>query len=227
MYGVLANTLTIVIGSAIGLIFKKYIPKSLGDTIMKVLGLCVLYIGISGALKGENTLILIVSVVLGTTLGTLLKLEDRLNGFANKMQSKFSENSSADNSFAQGFVSSTLLFCVGAMAVVGSLQAGLTGDNQMLYTKSALDGVSSVVFASAFGAGTFFSAIVVFLYQGTITLLSGFLSPLLSEACINEMTCAGSVLIMGIGLNMLGITKLKIMDYLPAVFIPVAIFLFI
>lgn len=227
MYGVLANTLTIVIGSAIGLIFKKYIPKSLGDTIMKVLGLCVLYIGISGTLKGENALILIVSVVLGTTLGTLLKLEDRLNGFANKMQSKFSENSSADNSFAQGFVSSTLLFCVGAMAVVGSLQAGLTGDNQMLYTKSALDGVSSVVFASAFGAGTFFSAIVVFLYQGTITLLSGFLSPLLSEACINEMTCAGSVLIMGIGLNMLGITKLKIMDYLPAVFIPAAIFLFI
>lgn len=227
MYGVLANTLTIVIGSAIGLIFKKYIPKSLGDTIMKVLGLCVLYIGISGALKGENTLILIVSIVLGTTLGTLLKLEDRLNGFANKMQGKFSENSSADNSFAQGFVSSTLLFCVGAMAVVGSLQAGLTGDNQMLYTKSALDGVSSVVFASAFGAGTFFSAIVVFLYQGTITLLSGFLSPLLSEACINEMTCAGSVLIMGIGLNMLGITKLKIMDYLPAVFIPAAIFLFI
>lgn len=226
MYGVLANTLTIVLGSAIGLIFKKYIPKSLGDAVMKALGLCVVYIGISGALKGENTLILIISIVLGTVLGTVLKLEDRLNDFANKLQKKF-KKSSSDSSFAQGFVSSTLLFCVGAMAVVGSLQAGLTGDNQMLYTKSALDGASSIIFASTFGAGTFFSAITVFLYQGAITLLSGFLSPLLSEACINEMTCVGSVLIIGIGLNMLGITKLKIMDYLPAVFIPVIIFLFI
>lgn len=227
MYGVLANTLTVIVGSTIGLIFKKYIPKSLGDAIMKVLGLCVLYIGINGALKGENTLILIVSIVLGTAIGTLLKLEDRLNNFANKMQNKFSKNNSADNSFAQGFVSSTLLFCVGAMAVVGSLQAGLTGDNQMLFTKSALDGVSSVVFASTFGIGTIFSAITVFVYQGAITLLSGILSPLLSEVCINEMTCVGSVLIMGIGFNMLGITKLKIMDYLPAVFIPIIIFLFI
>lgn len=227
MYGVLANTLTIVTGSAIGLIFKKYIPKSLGNTIMKVLGLCVLYIGISGALKGDNTLILIISIVLGTALGTLLKLENRLNNFANNVQKKFQKNSAESNSFAQGFVSSTLLFCVGAMAVVGSLQAGLTGDNQMLYTKSALDGVSSIIFSSTFGVGTFFSAIVVFLYQGTITLLSGVLSPLLSDACINEMTCAGSILIMGIGLNMIGITKFKIMDCLPAVFIPIIIFLFL
>ena len=225
MYGVTANTLSIIVGSVIGLIFKKYIPKSLGDVIMKALGLCVIYIGISGALKGENTIILIVSIVVGTIIGTLLKLEDRLNSFANNIQKKFSSDNSQNNSFAQGLVSSTLLFCVGAMAVVGSLQAGLSGDNQMLYTKSMLDGISSVIFASTFGIGTIFSALAVFLYQGTITLLSSFVAPILSDACVNEMTCTGSILIMGIGFNMIGITKFKIMDLLPAVFIPVIIFL--
>lgn len=225
MYGVTANTLSIIVGSVIGLIFKKYIPKSLGDVIMKALGLCVIYIGISGALKGENTIILIVSIVVGTIIGTLLKLDDRLNSFANNIQKKFSSDNSQNNSFAQGLVSSTLLFCVGAMAVVGSLQAGLSGDNQMLYTKSMLDGISSVIFASTFGIGTIFSALAVFLYQGTITLLSSFVAPILSDACVNEMTCTGSILIMGIGFNMIGITKFKIMDLLPAVFIPVIIFL--
>lgn len=227
MYGVTANTIAVIIGSAIGLVFKKYIPKNSGDVIMKALGLCVVVIGISGALKGENTLILIISIVVGTVLGTLLKLDDRLNNFANNVQKKFSTKNSQDNSFSQGFVSATLLFCVGAMAVVGSLQAGLSGDNQMLYTKSMLDGISSIVFASAFGIGTIFAAVPVFIYQGAITLLSHFVAPVLSDACINEMTCTGSVLIMGIGFNMLGITKLKIMDLLPAVFIPVVIFLFI
>ena len=191
MYGVTANTIAVIIGSAIGLVFKKYIPKNSGDVIMKALGLCVVVIGISGALKGENTLILIISIVVGTVLGTLLKLDDRLNNFANNVQKKFSTKNSQDNSFSQGFVSATLLFCVGAMAVVGSLQAGLSGDNQMLYTKSMLDGISSIVFASAFGIGTIFAAVPVFIYQGAITLLSHFVAPVLSDACINEMTCTG------------------------------------
>ncbi len=228
MLGVTTNTLAIIAGALLGTIFKKYIPKNLGDVLFKAIGLCVIYVGIDGALKGENTLILIVSLVLGTLSGTLLKLEDRLYSFSHKLEEKLIKNKEAnEQSLAEGFVSASLLFCVGAMAVVGSLQAGISNDNTMLFTKSILDGISSTVFASTMGIGVFFSSIAVFLYQGIIALLSGFVSPFLTTECVNEMTSAGSILIMAIGLNMTGITKIKIMDMLPAVFIPVIIFLFI
>ena len=228
MLGVITNALTVIAGALIGTIFKKYIPKNLGDVLLKAVGLCVIYIGIDGALKGENTLILIISIVIGTLIGTLLKLEDRFYGFSENIEKKLVKNPDATKqSLASGFVSASLLFCVGAMAVVGSLQAGISGDNTMLFTKSVLDGISSIVFASTMGAGVFFSSIVVLLYQGIIALLANVVSPYLTTACVNEMTSVGSILIMTIGLNMLSITKIKIMDMLPAVFIPVIIFLFI
>ena len=231
MLGVITNALAVIAGALIGTIFKKYIPKNLGDVLFKAVGLCVIYIGIDGALKGENTLILIISIIIGTLIGTLLKLEDRFYSFSENIEKKLVKNSNEKNegkqSLASGFVSASLLFCVGAMAVVGSLQAGISGDNTMLFTKSALDGISSIVFASTMGAGVFFSSIVVLLYQGVIALLANIVSPFLTTACVNEMTSVGSILIMTIGLNMLSITKIKIMDMLPAVFIPVIIFLFI
>ncbi len=228
MLGVITNALAVIAGALIGTIFKKYIPKNLGDVLLKAVGLCVIYIGIDGALKGENTLILIISIVIGTLIGTLLKLEDRFYGFSENIEKKLVKNPDATKqSLASGFVSASLLFCVGAMAVVGSLQAGISGDNTMLFTKSVLDGISSIVFASTMGAGVFFSSIVVLLYQGIIALLANVVSPYLTTACVNEMTSVGSILIMTIGLNMLSITKIKIMDMLPAVFIPVIIFLFI
>ena len=228
MLGVITNALAVIAGALIGTIFKKYIPKNLGDVLLKAVGLCVIYIGIDGALKGENTLILIISIVIGTLIGTLLKLEDRFYSFSENIEKKLVKNHSKTNqSLASGFVSASLLFCVGAMAVVGSLQAGISGDNTMLFTKSVLDGISSIVFASTMGIGVFFSSIAVFLYQGIIALLANVVSPYLTTACVNEMTSVGSILIMTIGLNMLSITKIKIMDMLPAVFIPVIIFLFI
>lgn len=228
MLGVITNALAVIAGALIGTIFKKYIPKNLGDVLLKAVGLCVIYIGIDGALKGENTLILIISIVIGTLIGTLLKLEDRFYGFSENIEKKLVKNQdNTKQSLASGFVSASLLFCVGAMAVVGSLQAGISGDNTMLFTKSVLDGISSIVFASTMGAGVFFSSIVVLLYQGIIALLANVVSPYLTTACVNEMTSVGSILIMTIGLNMLSITKIKIMDMLPAVFIPVIIFLFI
>ncbi len=228
MLGVITNALTVILGALIGTIFKKYIPKNLGDILFKAIGLCVIYIGIDGALKGENTLILIISIVIGTLIGTLLKFEDRFCSFTENLEKKLVKNHDENKkSLASGFISASLLFCVGAMAVVGSLQAGISGDNTMLFTKSILDGISSIVFASTLGIGVFFSSIAVFLYQGTIALLANVVSPYLTTACINEMTSAGSILIMTIGLNMLGLTKIKIMDMLPAVFIPVIIFLFI
>ncbi len=229
MLGVISNSLAIVAGGLLGIIFKKYIPKNLGDVLLKALGLCVIYIGIDGALTGENTLVLILSMVIGTVIGTLLKLEDRFSNFGKKCEEKFKKSDNKEynrNSFSEGFVNASLLFCVGAMAVVGSLQAGIAGNNSTLFTKSLLDGISSVVFASTMGVGVIFSSVAVFLYQGAIALLANVVSLFLTDACVNEMTSVGSLLITAIGLNMLGLTKIKIMDMLPAVFLPVVLCLF-
>ncbi|MBQ5757691.1 MAG: DUF554 domain-containing protein, partial [Clostridia bacterium] len=125
------------------------------------------------------------------------------------------------NTFAEGFINASLVFCVGAMAVVGSLQSGLTGNHEVLFAKALLDGISSAVYAAALGSGVLLSAILVLLYQGAITLLAGLLSPVLSEDIVSEMTCVGSLLIIGIGLNMLKVTKLKLANYLPAIFLPI------
>lgn len=226
MSGVFANVGTVVLGSLIGILFKKAIPKSLADILMQGLGLCTLFIGVQGALKGQNTLIMILSVVLGTVIGTILKLDDRLNNLGNKIESKFKKQDGGNTSLAQGFVTSSLVFCVGAMTIVGSLNAGLYGDNTMLYTKAMLDLVSSCVFASTLGFGVTLSAIFVFVFQGALVLLAGVAAPIFSDVLIAEMTCAGSILIMGIGLNLIGITKIKVMNMLPAMFVPIVLCLF-
>jgi len=227
MYGVFANVGTVILGSLIGILFKKAIPKSLTDILMQGLGLCTLFIGIQGAMKGQNTLILILSVVIGTIIGTLLRLDDGLSTLGSKIEKKFSKQGNNGPSIAQGFVTSSLVFCVGAMTIVGSLNAGLHGDNSMLYTKSLLDLVSSCVFASTLGFGVTLSAVFVLVFQGALVLLAGVAAPLLqNEVLINEMTCAGSILIMGIGLNLLGVTKIKVMNMLPAMFIPIVLCMF-
>lgn len=228
MSGVFANTGTVILGSLIGLLFRKAIPKSLGATLMQALGLCTLFIGIQGAMKGQNTLIMILSVVIGTLIGTLLHLDDGLSTLGNRIENKFSKKDTDSPSIAQGFVTSSLVFCVGAMTIVGSLNAGLRGDNTMLYTKSLLDFVSSCVFASTLGFGVMLSSLFVLLFQGAIVLLAGVVAPLFTnDILINEMTCAGSVLIIGIGLNLIGVTKMKIMNMLPAMFIPIILCQFI
>lgn len=220
--GVFANVGTVVAGSLIGIIFKKAIPKSLADILMQGLGLCTLFIGVQGAMKGQNTLIMILSVVLGTVIGTLLHLDDGITKLGDTIEKRFSRNDGKGPGLAQGFVTSSLVFCVGAMTIVGSLNAGLHGDNTMLYTKAMLDLVSSCVFASTLGFGVTLSAVFVLVFQGALVLLAGVVSPLFSgDVLINEMTCAGSILIMGIGLNLLGITKIKIMNMLPAMFVPI------
>ena len=222
MSGVFANVGTVVAGSLIGMIFKKAIPESLGNALMQGLGLCTLFIGVQGAFKGQNTLILILSIVIGTIIGTLLHLDEGLSALGRKLEKKFSKNNGGNMNIARGFVTSSLVFCVGAMTIVGSLNAGLYGDNTMLYTKSLLDLVSSCVFASTLGFGVTLSALFVLVFQGSLVLLAGILAPFFSDGVlINEMTCAGSILIMGIGLNLLGVTKIKIMNMLPAMFVPI------
>ena len=220
MLGVTVNTLAVVVGGLVGLLIKKGVPERFSDAIMKGLGLCVLYIAIDGALKGTNVLVLIISVAIGAVLGTLLKLDEGIRALGDKLEKKF-KSGEGKSTFAEGFVTASLLFCVGAMAVVGSLDAGLTGDNSTLYTKALLDGIMSIVFASTLGVGVLFSGVLIFLYQGSITLLSGLLQPLLTDYAIGEITCVGSVLMIAIATNMMGITKVKVMNLVPAVFIPI------
>lgn len=216
MIGVIVNVITVIIGSAIGLLFKKGIPEKVSKAAMIGLGACTLYIGISGSLSGENVLVLIASVVLGAIVGTLLNIDGAINHLADKVETKFKKEDT-DVSIAEGIVSATLLFCVGSMTVTGSIQAGLTGDNSVLITKAMLDLVSSMMLAASLGIGVLFSSVAVFIIQGALVLLAGLISPLMSTGAINEMTCAGSLLIIMIGTNLMGITKIKVADFLPAI----------
>lgn len=228
MLAVLINGAAILVGGLLGLLLKKGMPEEMGALIMKAIALCVIYIGVSGSLIGENTLILILSMMVGAVIGFLLKLDERLNRLAKKIEDKTkSDKTSSKSNFAEAFVTATLLFCVGALAIVGSLQAGLVGDYEMLFTKSLMDGISSVIFAASLGFGVLFSAIPLVAYQGGIVLISGFVAPYLSDNIINEMTAVGSLLILAIGLNMLGITHIKVMNLMPAVFLPILLCQFI
>lgn len=216
MIGVLVNVITVIVGSCIGLLFKKGIPERVSKAAMIGLGACTLYIGISGSLCGENVLILIAAVVLGGICGTLLNIDGAINALAEKVEKKFKKDGK-QTSIAEGLVSATLLFCVGSMTVTGSIQAGLTGDNSVLITKATLDLVSSMMLASSLGVGVLLSSVSVFIIQGGLVLLAGLISPFMNTGAINEMTCAGSLLIVMIGTNLMGITKIKVADYLPAI----------
>ena len=216
MLGVIVNVITVIIGSTIGLLFKKGIPERVSNAAMIGLGACTLYIGISGSLCGENVLILIAAIVLGVIVGTLLNIDGAINKLAKKVEEKFQKENSKV-SIAEGIITATLLFCVGSMTVTGSIQAGLTGDNSLLITKAMLDLVSSMMLASSLGIGVLLSSIAVFIIQGGLVLFAGLISPFMTAAAINEMTCAGSILIIMIGTNLMGITKIKVADFLPAI----------
>lgn len=219
MLGVIINVMTVLIGSCLGLLFKKGIPERISNATMTGLGACTLYIGISGSLCGENVLILIAAIVIGVIAGTLMNIDGGINRLAKKVETAFAKKSGKGVSLAEGLVTSTLLFCVGSMTVTGSLQAGLTGDSTVLITKACLDLVSSTMLASTLGAGVLLSAVSVLVIQGGLVLLAGILSPFMTAGAINEMTCAGSLLIIMIGTNLMGITKIKVADFLPAIII--------
>ena len=217
MLGVLVNALAVVLGGGIGLLCKKGIPKRLTDAVMIGIGLCTLYIGIDGALEGENILIVIAAMVLGAIVGTLLDIDAAINRLGTWVEKTFHAEG-GKNSLAEGFVTASLLFCVGSMTIVGSLNAGISGDNEMLFTKSTLDFVAAAMLSASLGAGVLLSAAFVLVFQGSIVLLSSLIAPILTAAAIAEMTCAGSLLIMALGFNFIGITKIKVANYMPAVF---------
>lgn len=218
--GTLVNAAAILIGSILGLLLGRRFPEHLSDAVTKGLALCVLYIGVDGLFDGENTLITIISIVVGCIIGELADLDKRLHDLGTRIEERF-RSSGGKTSLSEGFVSATLLFCVGAMAITGALDGGLRGDHATLYAKSALDFVSSMIFATTLGIGVALSAVSVFLYQGIIAVCASFAQPYLLPVVVAEMKCVGSLLLIGLSLNMLGITRLKMMNYVPAVFLPI------
>lgn len=222
MSGVIVNTLAVIVGSFLGLLLKKGIPERVSSAVIAAIGLCTAYIGMDAAFEGSNTIVLIVSMVLGTITGSILDIDGGINRLGKFIEKKLG-NSDGGTSLAEGFMAASLLFCVGAMTIVGALDAGLSGDNKVLYTKSILDLISACMLASTLGIGVMFSALFVLVYQGGLVLLAGLLSSFLTDpALIAEISCAGGIMILALGLNILGITKFKIANQLPAiVFVPI------
>ena len=223
MIGAVVNTLAAVVGGLLGSLLKRGIPERFADLVQKGLALCVLYIGIKGSLVGTNTLVTILSLVLGAILGELLNIDGAIERLGAWAQRKLSKGGSR---LGEGFVTASLLFCVGSMAVVGSLQSGLTGNHETIFTKSMLDFVSAIILASSLGLGVCLSGAFVLVYQGAIVLLARWAAPVLSDYVVAEMSCAGSLLIVALGLNMLGIAKIKVANLLPAMFLPIVLCLF-
>ncbi|PHS35573.1 MAG: hypothetical protein COA82_03835 [Alkaliphilus sp.] len=218
MLGTIVNAIAIIIGGSLGVLLKKGIPQNYKNTIMQGIALSVFVIGMSGALKSNNILLVIFSIAIGSIIGEKLGIENKLDQVGNWLESKLS---SKYGNVAKGFVTASLVYCVGAMAIVGSLESGMTGDHSTLFAKSLLDGISSILFASTLGIGVVFSSIAVFIYQGTITLFASLIGGLLTEAVILEMSAIGGILIMGISINILEIKKISVGNMLPAMFIPI------
>lgn len=224
--GAIVNSVVIVLASLLGLVIGRKIPETLNETLMQGIGLIILTIGISGAIQGENKLVLIASMVIGIIIGESIDIDGKVNRFVQQISSRF-KGEGDQSQVTQAFLSATMLFCIGSMAIVGSLESGLVGDNSTLYTKSIIDGISSILLTSSLGIGVIFSSIPVLLYQGALILFAQFLAPLLSDAAILEMTTVGSVLLIGMGLNLLKITDIKMMNFVPAIFLPILFMLFI
>jgi len=222
MVGTFVNAAAIIVASLLGLLLHGRISLKYSSILFDGLGICVIVIGISNALKVNDMLLVIGSIVVGSLLGQWIGIEDKLNRLSRRIEDRFaSEGDESDGKFAKGFVTSTLLFCVGSMAIVGSLQSGISGDHSILYSKSVLDGVTSVLLASTLGPGVIFSAVPLLIYQGGITLGSSFMRDLLTPQAIADMSAVGGILIIGIGISMLNLKKIAVGNMLPSVFLPV------
>ncbi|MCL2838278.1 MAG: DUF554 domain-containing protein [Oscillospiraceae bacterium] len=224
--GAAINAGAIVLGGSVGLLLKGRIKKDFSKNLMRILGLCTIIIGISGALGGyEHIIPLVIILALGTFAGELLRIDDGLNKLGMFMQSKFSRDGDS-STFARGFVEPTLLFCVGALAILGSLESGVSGDRSIIFTKSIIDGVAAMMFASYLGVGVLFSAASVLIYQGSIEFFAGFFYNVFTPPLIMMISAAGGVMVLGIGLNMVVDSKIKIANFLPGFLFAAAYYYF-
>jgi uncharacterized membrane protein YqgA involved in biofilm formation len=221
LLGTVVNTFAIVAGSLAGLLFRGGIPARYSETVFHSVGLAVILVGLRGAFKADNLLLVIASLAVGSLAGEFCRIEahlERLGGWIGRRLAMGQEG------VAQGFVTASLVYCVGAMAVVGSLESGLAGNHQTLFAKSILDGITAVIFASTLGVGVIFSAVSVLIYQGAITMAAAYLKPLLVPTVVAEMSAVGGLLIVAIGFNILDIKKTRVGNMLPAIFVPLVVF---
>ena len=239
LWGTLVNTAAVLLGALCGLLIRAVSHKmgktelqksdvavmkskrNVADTVQKGLGLCVILIGISGALKVQNILTMILSVAIGAAIGELCMLDEWLSRFGAFVESKF--KGKGNGTFAQGFVSATLLFCVGAMTVTGALESGLMHTHITYYAKAMIDMVCAVIFAFSLGSGVLLSAAGVFAVQGTLTMIAVLAGAAIPAMITGEIMAVGSLLVVAIGTNLLGVTKVKVMNLVPAMFLPLAL----
>ncbi len=224
MWGTVVNAAAIIAGGIIGTFFNKSLPQRFQSIIFQAMGLCTIIIGISMALKMEYMLFCVLSLLVGGLLGELLRLDHQLDKLSSWIKRKVKIK---NERFSEGFISTSLLFCVGAMAILGAVEEGSGHHPNLLLTKSVMDGFSSIAFAAAFGVGVIFSSVPVFIYQGTLTLLVILFGSLLSESVINELSAVGGVLLIGLGINLLDIKQIKVLNLLPSlIFVGILVWLF-
>lgn len=227
MLGTIVNCAAVIVGSALGILFAKRVTREISSVITSGAGIFTLIIGFSLAFQADNIIYLALSLIIGGITGTLLDIDGKILAIGHFLERRFGSQHRSDTGeikdsrFAYAFLNASVLFSVGAMAIVGSFKAGTEGDYTLLYTKSVLDGFMSIVFAAAMGVGTAFAALTLLVYQGLLTLSSGFVRPFVSSYMINEVTGIGGALIIMIGINLLELKKLKTANYLPAILVSV------
>ena len=226
MPAVIVNTVTVLAGSLIGILFRNRLKESLRSAVMKALGLCTLLIGVSSAIATQNLLCVIVCMAVGTVLGELMRIDDGIEHAGDAIKIRLLKRRAIEDdlgNFTEGFVSACILFCIGSMTIVGSLEAGIRHNYSIIFAKSTLDFVSSMAFGAAMGFGVTCSAAFVFVFQGALTLLAGVLGSALPDAAVTEISAVGGVILMGMALNMLDCTRerIRVANMLPAIFLPI------
>ncbi|WP_128425328.1 DUF554 domain-containing protein [Gudongella oleilytica] len=222
MLGAVANSLGILFGALIGLVLKKGIKECYTNTIMDGISIAVIVLGLMSAIEMQNVILVLASLVIGTIIGEWLNIDSGLENLGKNLEKRFGQK---DSTFSKGFVTASLMYCIGAMAILGAVESGLTGNHETLFAKAVLDFIVSIILASTMGIGVAFAAIPVLLYEGGITLLAGGVKNFMTPEVINEMSAVGGILIMAIGVNALGLKKIKLANMLPAVFIPIIYYL--
>ena len=220
MLAVFVNAATVIFGSLLGILLHNRLKEQHTKTIVVAMGICTMVIGMTGAIATSNILIVILCLVAGTVIGQLLKLEKRMDGAGDWLKKRVKNKNNAR--FTEGFVTASLLFCVGSMSIIGSFDAGLRENYDIIFAKSVMDGIMAVTFAATMGVGVAFSAITIIVYQGALTLLAGVVEPLLTQSVITEMSAVGGVMLIATGMNIIGLTKERIQvgNMLPALIFP-------
>ncbi|KAB7707621.1 DUF554 family protein [Bacillus aerolatus] len=221
LFGSIINGLTIIVGALLGKLLNR-IPEGIKGTVMQAIGLAVVVLGLQMGLKSEDFLTVIISLVIGAAIGEVLALDEKLNETGLWLEKKIGKEA-GETSISQGFVTATLIFVIGAMGIIGALDSGIRGNHEVLLTKAIIDGVTALILTTTLGIGVIFSAVPVILYQGTIALFATQINRFVPEewmdAFIVEMTAAGGIMILAIGLNLLGLTKVRVANLLPSLFV--------